>query len=78
MSSPTVPTPAPEPSDDDRVAARCEPRLEEDLGSLVLVCYCRRATGYPFLMTHPDGLYSGTEPEVLAAFAAHRAECEAR
>jgi len=37
MSSPTVPTPAPDEGNGDRVAP-CQPYLADDLGSIVIEC----------------------------------------
>lgn len=74
MSTHTVPTPIPEPSQPPRVEP-CNPSLENDLGSIIIMCDCRRDRRN-WHITHPEGVL--TEPEVIAAFAAHRAECEAR
>jgi len=75
MSSPTVPTPAPDEGNGDRVAP-CQPYLADDLGSIVIECHDRRPDGWSWHMTHVTG--DTDEAGILAAFAAHRAACEAR
>ena len=75
MSNHTVPTPPLDKADAVRVGP-CKPSLSDDLGSIVIECYHRDRRPFPWHRTYPD-LGDGTEADVVAAFAAHRAECKA-